>query len=234
MLKSLLAALSLTFVMGISSAAEQPDVRILTDLYPPYSYPDANGKIIGISADKVRALMDKTGLSYQIDIITWNRAMIMAKKNDDVMIFPVSRYPRREKKFHWIMPVLKQNYLLLTANPTLEKPRNNAAFNLLTGVCSKKSAQCDMLKLAGLPESNIMDIAGISTVMVAKMLINNRADLMVSDPKVLDWHIAESSLPANKIRAIDTVYTDMIGYFVTSKKLNPALLKKIRAVASLK
>lgn len=87
--------------MGTAAAAP---LTITTEHMPPSSMRGADGIITGRATDKIRELMARTGTDYQIDLLPWKRALMMAQTQPHTCVYSTSRTPEREARFKWVGP----------------------------------------------------------------------------------------------------------------------------------
>jgi len=95
--------LILFFLSGITLADEP--LLILTEQHYPMSY-TANGeddeKILGFATELIVAVMEESGLSYELNMVPWARAMNSINKSSNVLVYSMSRSTAREENYHWI------------------------------------------------------------------------------------------------------------------------------------
>lgn len=87
--------------IGTAAAAS---LRITTEHMPPSSMRGADGVITGRATDKIRALMARTGTEYQIELLPWKRALMMAQTLPNTCVYSASRTAEREPQFKWVGP----------------------------------------------------------------------------------------------------------------------------------
>jgi polar amino acid transport system substrate-binding protein len=93
-------------------AAAAPQLYLATESAPPPGMVD-NGHGAGIGADKVRAIMERAGISYQIELLPWKRAYTAALKRRDACVFSTTRTTEREPLFKWVGPIDEAHWVLL-------------------------------------------------------------------------------------------------------------------------
>jgi polar amino acid transport system substrate-binding protein len=115
----------------LAMAGARADTLVLmTEEYPPFNMSDTKGKLVGISTDIVRALMQEARIDYTITVSPWMRAMTSAKTQLDHCAYSTSRLPEREKEYSWIGPLAYNDwYLFAKANP----PRRPASLDDVKG-----------------------------------------------------------------------------------------------------
>ena len=106
-------------------AARRPGaLTITTEAAAPSSMLDGEGKVIGISTDKVRAAFERAGVAYTIDLLPWKRAYAAAHDRSDACVYATTRTPEREPLFKWVGPIDSAEWVLMA--------RANRRFSLRT------------------------------------------------------------------------------------------------------
>jgi len=101
----LAAAMLLT---GCNFAGPQPsggELRIITEVYPPYNFVDKNSNVTGQSTDIVQAILGKTGTQANIEVMPLSQGLALAEKGPGVVIYSLNRTPQREDLFKWVGPI---------------------------------------------------------------------------------------------------------------------------------
>jgi len=98
---------------GVSTAGEpQLPLQIITVIEPPASYLDSHGELSGYATEQVRALQNLVQDHSPIHIMPESRALLMASRQPNLLLYGFSRTPDREQKYHWIMPLLRKNWVI--------------------------------------------------------------------------------------------------------------------------
>lgn len=125
-----MAPLALACLMAGSTAqATSTSLYLVTEDAPPSNMKAANGQVVGIVTDKIRAIMKRTGTGYTVKIFPWARAYNTARHQANACVFSTTRTPEREAHFKWVGPLHYSEWVLfrrtdhaLTLN-TLEDAR---------------------------------------------------------------------------------------------------------------
>ncbi len=99
---------------GLSLAARaepRPRLFIGTESSPPFVTVD-NGRLAGIATEKVRRIMERAGIDYDIEILPFKRAYLLAQTRADVCIYSLTRIPERETMFKWVGPTQLSDWTL--------------------------------------------------------------------------------------------------------------------------
>jgi polar amino acid transport system substrate-binding protein len=100
-------------------------LQLTTEDYPPFNIIDAkNGKISGISTEKVAELMLRAKEKYTINAFPWARAFQMARNETNTCVFSTTRSPEREAMFKWVGPLVKNNWFIFGRADDSRHPRS--------------------------------------------------------------------------------------------------------------
>lgn len=95
----------------LAGAAAAGPLRIVGENLPPSSMMDGE-LVVGRETGKVRELLVRAGVSYQIKLLPWKRAYAQAQNEVDTCIYATTRTPEREKLFSWIGPLNEGQWIL--------------------------------------------------------------------------------------------------------------------------
>lgn len=103
------------FAIIFLSTAQASEYRLLTGDIPPWSMSSSAefpGPVIEIMKEVDRRLGNET----ELEVIPWGRAQEIAKREKNVIIFPLTRVPEREDSYSWIFPIRKMNFAFVTTD----------------------------------------------------------------------------------------------------------------------
>ncbi|MCP4022580.1 MAG: transporter substrate-binding domain-containing protein [Desulfobacteraceae bacterium] len=98
--KNLIIGMVAVIIMSVFPVYSQ-SITIVTEQYPPYNYKE-NGEIKGVSTEVICAVLKEAKIEAKFKLYPWARAYSMAKKEENVLIYSISRTPNREKLFKWV------------------------------------------------------------------------------------------------------------------------------------
>lgn len=90
---------------------------------PPYNML-RDGKIVGVSTEKLEEAFRRADLPFRIEIKPWIRAYSEALSNPDYCVFSTARTNERESLFQWIGPIAKSNWVLYTRADNPVRPKS--------------------------------------------------------------------------------------------------------------
>ncbi len=182
--KTALAALAL--VASLVGPALAADITFVTEEYAPFNYSEG-GEIKGIAVEQVRQIAEASGISYQMEIMPWARALMLAERQDGHCVFTTGHTPERHAKFHWVEPLLRDQMVMIKRKggpivaTTLEQAR---AFRIGS---QRGDIGFDVLKQLGFTD---IDLASDIEITLGK-LRSGRIDLMPTSVKTYDKLIAD-------------------------------------------
>lgn len=100
------ASLALLLAFAVASApASAPPLEFLTEDVGAANRLDANGRLVGFSADVVQALCEQLQPGCAIDVLPWNRAYQRLLQQPDIALFATARIAEREGLMQWVGPL---------------------------------------------------------------------------------------------------------------------------------
>jgi len=173
-------AISVSILTGsMSSVAE--DLIVYTENYPPYNFIGPNGDISGLATQNVRQILDATGLSYEIIMAPWARAVQGVQSHDNALIYTITRTPTREADYNWLLPIASSDfYLFVHADETRKITFQDIEKGKYTGVCVSGDLTCEIFSWAGMPQENIQVVTGNKTDDF-RMVMARRVDMYISN-----------------------------------------------------
>lgn len=176
-----LVALALLCGLSVVRAAGDETLVIYTEDYPPFNFAKPDGSVGGLATERVRQVLDAAGLKYEIKIVPWARAMNYARTRSNALIYTITRTPRREYGFDWLVLLAESNFhIFARADETRPVNRENLEAGLFTASCVSGDLSCELLVWAGVPVGNITPIPKQGTGDF-RMVLAGRADLYISD-----------------------------------------------------
>ena len=163
----------LTFPFLLVSAASASDLMLMTEEYPPYNF-QSGEEIRGLGAEQVFEIMNRAGLTYEVEMTRWSRAIGSARMKPATCVFSTFRTPDREKHFQWIGPLSEDRSLLIKRNDsdiTLDTLEDALAYSVGT---QTGEFTVGILEAAGFEK--IEQAASMANAL--KKLLSGRNDLM--------------------------------------------------------
>lgn len=160
-------------------------MTVATEDYPPLSY-ISDGVVRGYSVEVAEEILRRAGIDYSLRIYPWARAVMMARRLPDVMIFSIVRTPQRERQYKWIGAIgSRRAYLYKLAS------RKDIAINSLSdlrnykiGVNRNDLVEAELENM-GFKAGDQIDFSNNYTQIVNK-LIAGRIDFFIETELAMD------------------------------------------------
>jgi polar amino acid transport system substrate-binding protein len=203
--------------------AETTVLQLTTEQLPPLNMSDDDGKTVhGVAADRVHELMRRTGIGYNVQMMSWNRAIELARRQSDTCAFSTVRTSEREASFKWVGPLAKGDWVLFG-------PKNKVG--KVTSLEQIKGARIGgyLGDAAGryLSDSGYEVVVSYSDEATLKNLLAGRLDYWVSTRKAAQAMVARHHADMQvaelfHIRSVDY-------YLACNLRTNDAVISSLRA-----
>lgn len=206
-----------------SSPASEQSYRIVTGYLPPWSMM-GNPLYPGSFVEIVREAVRRAGHAEEPKIHTypWGRSQALARKEKNVLIFPVARLPQREDHYHWIAPIKEMEMAFVTADhrqlTTLEARR-------VSRILVHEAAPPEMiLRKRGF--DNLITVHDI-TPNVLKMLEYGRVNAWFTPKDMAHWVWKES--PRTSYPTFGDTLTRHSLYLAASPEMPEKIVQELNA-----
>ncbi len=202
-------------------------MRVVTENLPPYSFEDG-GVVKGASTEVVRAVLERAGLRFSIEVVPWRRALDTALNERNTFIYSVARTEPREQQLVWVGRICNRRLALyclkeradLLGHPLAELQA--ATFAVIQG-----DASIDLLRKLGVPDRNLRlmrDSPGSNT---PRHVVEGRSDFFVSNPLRFE-HSSKGTNLEGRFQ-LHSVLWEGDGYYLAANlATDPALLSRVR------
>ena len=123
-MRRLLAAVCCSVLTGPALAADPAHLKLFTEEYPPFNMVDGSGRIVGMSTEVVQQVLQRAGISHDIELLPWVRAYNRAILERDSCVYATTRTEQRESQFKWIGPISETAWVLFARHDT-SRPVNS-------------------------------------------------------------------------------------------------------------
>jgi polar amino acid transport system substrate-binding protein len=212
---------TLAGLCALASASPRPRLSILTEHSPPAAMLEG-GQIVGYTTDKIREVMKRVGIDYEIEILPPKRAYLLAQSQADTCVFSVTRIPEREALFKWVGPTHESDWTLfgradrdyrLSGIDDARKYRIGAYFGDVRG---------EALAAQGFNIDTVQD-----RLSNPRKLLVNRIDLWASSIQVGSALVAQNGWSGQIVPVLTFRRTEL--YLACNKGIPDALLAKMNA-----
>lgn len=97
--------------MLCTAAQARPRLHLVTESSPPSAMMGEQG-VTGFATDKLRVMLERAGVDYDIDLLPWKRAYVTAQTRPDTCVYSTTRVPEREALFKWVGPTHENDWTL--------------------------------------------------------------------------------------------------------------------------
>lgn len=167
------------FTMSLNVYAQ--DYRLVTAYMTPWSMP-GNGDHPGLFIELIQEADRRLGNNTKIEVYPWNRSQEIAQTEKNVIIFPMTRLPSREKTYSWIENIQKTRLSFVSVDRHI---KDAAEARTLKRILVHTNAPPELiLKKEGF--TNLIRQQEVSP-QVFRMLKSKRADAWFTAEIMADW-----------------------------------------------
>ena len=213
------------FVVILFTTLTAQNVVPVTEDYPPFNFV-VNGQLQGPGPDIVNAILKDLKIDTKINVYPWARAYNMAKTEENVLIFSMSRTAAREHMFKWVGKIAQNNvyfFKLAGRSDVVVNSLDDAKKYNIGAVIADVKAQT--LASLGFKHLDLISKGDINL----KKLVGKRIDLMPSTILTVETFAKSLGLDKNQFKPIykiNELSTDL--YMAFSKKTSDELVNKFR------
>ena len=220
----ILSVLLISLISHTVNAA--PDIKIVTEILPPYQSISNDQKLEGYAVDVVNALKKRLNIAQEIEIYPWARAYNYAINRPNVLIFSIARTPLRENQFYWIGKLHHEKYAFYSL-----KSNNVVGIKQLEDLKSYYIAVTRETALEQfLSQKNFVRLEKTNNMKHAlKMLYKKRVDLVFGDSFIIKLLIKEIGYDIEQLLPVfDVPEINADLYIAMSKKTDIELVNRIK------
>jgi len=213
-------------ILGTSSYGQT--VQIVTEDYPPYNY-EENGKVTGFSTEIVQAIVKKSGVKADLKLFPWPRAYDMVLKQENTLVYTITRSEERETKFKWVGPIAPRTILLYK----LKERKDIKSIKSLEDIKKYKvgSVKNDAFSLGlikkGFVVGKNLELVHDETLNVKK-LFGKRFDFIGNTDLYMAYKVKSLGLDYNKLEKVYEFPDKSAYYMAFNIKTSDAIVKKFQ------
>jgi polar amino acid transport system substrate-binding protein len=208
--------------LATAGASARPRLYLATELSTPSSM-QVDGQLTGFATDKVRMIMERAEIDYEIEVLPWKRAYLLAQTQANVCIYSTTRIPEREKLFKWVGPTHENDWTLyarVDRNFRFTKIEDARPFRIGGMLGDVRS---ELLTTQGYTVDTVHD-----PLSNPRKLMVNRIDLWVTSTRIGNATIAENGWVGQIVPVLTFKRTEQ--YLACNLALPDALIAKMNAV----
>ncbi len=216
----------ISLLVFLGSAANAQNLRVVTENWPPYNFFNENDQIVGSSTKIVRAVLEKAGFSYSIEVHPWARSYSIAQNNSNVLIYTILRTPFREKLFKWVRPIAPANtyhFYRLAARNDLSLKTIEDAMRHRIGVVRNNVIHQTLRQKGFVDGKNI--IAVNKQVQVIKMLFAKRLDYIILQEMTATAELSDAGFSISQVHK-SIFFIDAYSYMAYSNGTSDEIVNR--------
>lgn len=159
------------------------EFRIVMEPSPPLQF-IANDKVTGSVATKVKNVFQKAGISAQLEVFPWSRALNLAQSEANMFISNIARTPERENLFKWVDIVYSYQFALIATNDIMSVEGLEEVKSYTIAVQRNDVAHHYLEKQGFSVDNNLFLTSDISESW--KLLNLGHVDFVVEDMSIVD------------------------------------------------
>lgn len=207
---------------------KKPLLTLYTEHWPPYQRVEDNGHLSGISVAKIEQVLTAAQWPYKIKVVPWARAMYSVKNEPNSFIFSLARFPERENKFQWLVPLVEVKSKILRLNDATEISINTLNDVKKYRIILKRGEASSTLLIDNklVNEDNVIWVSDSSQAL--KLLSIGRGDIYPETVDSFHEAINSSSFHTSQFSsAYDFTALDVTLYLATAKTTNKSLVDNL-------
>jgi polar amino acid transport system substrate-binding protein len=223
-MKKIMIAVIVFAMAGMLCAGE--NITVVTENWKPYNY-EEDGIFKGTSTEIVRAVLDRAGVNYTIELYPWARAYLMAQREKNILIYTIVRTPIRENLFKWIRPVAEPDrvsFYKLTKRKDIDIRSFEDVKKFRTGVLREDVKHQYLISLGFEEGKHIKPV--VRQRQNFKKLLANRIDLVVLSEKNFSSEMESFRVLKDELEEVLLLF-EAIPYMAFSKNTSDEMVEMI-------
>ena len=230
-----LIGLSLAALMPVAelARAQRPPPQLLgfTENLPPLNFAPtaAPGDAGGFSVDLLRMMAAEAGLSLDIQVQPWIRAMRSAGEANNTILFSLARLPEREPLFQWVGPISERRIAIYRLRQRAEI-RFSGLENLgglRLGVVRESASAKNLLAFGLTPETGLE--WAIDDASNLRKLLAGRMDLLVMLDWAAAWYLRQHKLPFNTLSEVGVLDSKLSYWYGLHLNFDASITLRLQA-----
>lgn len=212
---------------SVPSAARDGPVRVVTEVFPPYNYEDA-GVVKGAATEVIRAVLERAGLRYTIEVMPWKRALDTAVHERNTFIYTVARSEDREQQLLWVGKIRDRKLVLYCLEERSDLVGHSLAeLPAATFAVIQSDASVELLRKLGVPDRNLHMLRDSRTRSAPRHVLEGRSDFFVSNPLRFE-HGARGTELEGRFRQHSVLWEGDGYYLAANPASDQALVGRVR------
>ena len=222
------ACLLAAYVFGAASFAQEPDLQIVTESSPPYQTL-LNGEVAGEATDKVKAIIQRAGLTASYSMFPWARAYKKALTEPNTLIYALAKTEQRDALFTWLSPVTQYEFGLvkLSGREDIQLTSIDQIKTYRLAVQRDDISHQWMVRNGLIEGEHFITCSDINCSW--QLLLNKNVDLIIETAELIEDMLRQNGKSSGSAEFIMPIPELAItGYLATNHLIAPDLLKKLQ------
>lgn len=199
MMMAKVALLLVLFYLAPPCSAQTTVLQVVTELSPPHQIVE-NGEVAGLSTELVKSILTEADIEGQFQIYPWARALHIAMRQPNVLIYNMARTAEREAQFNWIGEIAfyQLGFVKLTHRTDIHIQSLKDALQYRIAVQREDLSANFLLKQGFEDGKQLVLVTDIAESW--QLLINNKVDLVIDDAKALKGMAKTLNFPSEYVQ----------------------------------
>lgn len=206
----------------------QPELRIVTEVFPPFQMLNEQGRVEGTAVEKVQRALNIAGILSKIEVLPWARAYKMSQERPNTLIFSLARSLERENQYIWLHKLDSSRTWMfkLGSNKNLNITELNSVGDWLIGV---ERGDLAATYLYGQVDKNRL-IVSTNTQDSVRMLYSGRVDMVPTNEQQLGFYCLDVGCKVSDFTPMFELNgLDPHLYLAAHPETDPGIINKITA-----
>ncbi|MCV2370087.1 substrate-binding periplasmic protein [Roseateles oligotrophus] len=237
-LMSVAMAMALALALALMVSASQlaraqtstPDLQGFTENLPPLNFTatGSSGEAAGFGVELLRLMAREAGLSLDIQVQPWIRAMRSAGEANNTVLFSLARLPEREPQFQWVGPISERRIVIyrLSKRSDIRFTGLEQLQGLRLGVVRESASAKHLLALGLKPEVDLE--WGSDDASNLRKLLAGRMDLLVMLDWAAAWHLRQHKLPFSSLTEVAVLDASLSYWYGLHLQIEPSVKRRLQ------
>lgn len=223
----LLAATIFLCLQGSATAAPRDNANpllLLTEPNPPINFMDpVTGQLIGLAADKVRLMMEDTGLAHEYRILPWPDALRQLDGTRQACIFLMNLTEDRQPLYQWVGPLMEGGWALFAPLGFQRRVTSAADLSGLRIAVQQGGALERHLRdiTRDVPDVVLVTQQGAAEIAT---IFNGQADLYAGGAWAAPYQARKADMPVRMVMRL----TRSVGSMACNKVVQPETVRRLQ------
>lgn len=217
------------------SSATSTTVQLVTEHYPPYQIAHESGEILGIHAEIIKRIKQKTSLRFEERIMPWARTYQQVLTTPNTCVYSMIRLPAREDLFIWVGELGPSVEKIYATKETAEDFEINSLADAKKYVLAAQEGDLiiELLAKVGFDlTTNLMEVSDWKQAI--KLVKYGRAQLIISNQEILNFYFEQLHLPTDTLVPVYTLpqLTNAKHYLACHPETDVEIIEQLKNASS--